>query len=73
MGGCPSTPLWVEGTVLLEDFGDDWNGGVDRVGDHKDESLGATQGNSGSKIADDTSVDLTNGKVSIPVVMGRDR
>ena len=70
---CPIVPLRVEDTVLLEDFGDNWNGGVDRVRDYKNESLGATQGDSGGKIADDTSVDLTNGKVSILVRMRRDR
>ena len=57
--------------MLLEDFGDNWNGGIDRVRDHKDESLGAAQGNSGSEIADDTSIDLDDGDVSIPVSVGR--
>jgi len=70
MGVCQIVPLWVENTVLLEDFGDNWNSGVDRVGYHKDESLGAVQGDSSSKIADDTGVDLANGKVSIQVGTG---
>ena len=73
MGVCPIAPLRVENTVLFEDFGDNWNGGVDRVRDHEDESLWATQGDSGSKIADDTSVDLMNEKVSILVGTERDR
>jgi len=39
--GRPMIPLGVEDTMLLEDFGDNWDGGVDRVGNHKNESLGA--------------------------------
>ena len=73
MGGCPIVPLRVEDTVFLEDFSNDWDGGVDRVRDHKDESLGATQGDSGSKIADNTSVNLENGKVSTLVGTGEIR
>ena len=68
---CPIAPLRVEDTVLLEDFGDNWNGGVDRVRNHEDESLGTGLCDAGSKIADDTGVDLTNGQVSIPMSMGR--
>jgi hypothetical protein len=66
-------PLRVEDTVLLEDFGDNWNGGVYRVGNHKDESLGAGQGDSSGKISDDTSIDLASKQVSIPADTGRDR
>ena len=70
MGVCPIVPLRVEDAVLLENFGDNWDGGVDWVRDNKDESLGTTQGDSSGKIADDTSVYLTNGKVSVPVGTG---
>ena len=37
----PIIPLGIELTMLFEDFGDNWNGRVYRVRNHKDESLGA--------------------------------
>ena len=57
-------PLRVEDTVGLEDFGDDRDSGVDRVRNHKDESVGAVQGDSGSEIADDASIDLASKQIS---------
>jgi hypothetical protein len=60
-------PLRVEDTMLFEDFGDDWNCGVYRVGNHKNESLGAGLGNLCGEIANDTGVDLVNSRVSIEV------
>jgi len=68
--GRPVVPLRVEDTVLLEDFGDDWNGGIDRVRNHKHEGLGAGQGDPGSEIADDTGVDLTSKQVNVSVNTG---
>jgi hypothetical protein len=70
--GCLMVPLGVKDTVLLENFGDNWNGGVDRVRNHQDESLGAGLGDASSKIADDTSVDLTSEHISISVSTGGD-
>lgn len=45
--------------MLLEDFGDDRNRRIHRVGDNKDECLGASGCNAGSKIAHDACVDLS--------------
>lgn len=50
--------LWVEHTVLLEDFAHDRYGGVDRVGDYKDKGAWAVSGNTFSQVADNSSVDL---------------
>ena len=58
-------PLRIKDTMFLEDLGDDWNGRVDRVRNHKDESLGAGQGDPCSEIANDTSVDLAGKQVSV--------
>lgn len=58
-------PLRIKDAVLLEDFGDNWNGGVHRVRNHKDESLGAGLGNPGGEITNNTGVDLTSNQVSI--------
>ena len=51
--------------MLFENFGDDWNGRVYRVGYHKNESLGAGIGNLGGEITNDTGVDLMSSRVSI--------
>ena len=53
-----NVPLGVEDTKLLEDLGDDGDSGVDRVGDDEDEGVGGGLGNAGSKIPDDSGVDL---------------
>lgn len=53
-----SSPLGIIDIVLLEHFRDNRDSGVDRVGDDQDESLGSILGDTNSKIADDTSVDL---------------
>ena len=66
------TPLGIEDTVLLEDFGDDWNGRIYRVRNHKDESLGAGLGNPSGEITNNTSVDLMNRQVRILASTGKD-
>lgn len=63
--GRPMIPLRIEDTVFFEDLGDNWNGRVDRIRDHKNESLGTGQGDPGGEIANDTSVDLTSKQVSV--------
>ena len=68
--GLPMIPLWIEGTVLLQDLGNNWNSRVDRVGNHKNESIRARFGNPGGKITDDASVDLANKRVSVLVSTG---
>ena len=65
-------PLRIEDTVLLEDFGDDWNGRVDRVRNHENEGLRAGQGDPGSKITNDASVDLISKRVSVSASTERD-
>ena len=57
--GNPAIPLRIEDAVLFEDFGDNWDGGVYRVRNHKNESLRGGFGDPCGKITDDTSVDLT--------------
>lgn len=56
MGIC--SLLGVKDTGLLQCLGKDWDGGVDRVGDDEDESLGAGVGDSLGKGRTDTSVNL---------------
>lgn len=46
--------------MLLEDLSDDWDSGVNRVGDNEDECLGSSLSDSISKIADNSSIDLKN-------------
>lgn len=70
--GRPIIPLGIEDTVLLEDFSDNWNSRVDRVRNHENESLGTVHGDPGSKIANDTGVDLTSKRISNSVSMERD-
>ena len=65
-------PLWIEDTVLLQDLGDNWNSRVYRVGNYKNESLGARFGDPGGKITDDASVDLRNKRVSVSICTGKD-
>lgn len=59
--GYPIAPLRVKDTMLLEDFGDNGDGGVDRIRNHKDESLGAGQGDTSCEVADNASVYLDKG------------
>jgi len=66
-------PLRIEDTVLLEDFGDNWNGRVDRVRNHENEGSRAGQGDPSSKITNDAGVDLADERVSVPVSLERDR
>ena len=68
----PVIPPRIEDTVLLENFSNKRNDGIDRIGNHKDEGLGAGQGDASGKIPDDTSVDLTNKQVSPSANAGRD-
>ena len=70
--GLLMVPLWIEGTMLLQDLGDNWNSRVYRVRDHKNESLRARFGDPGGKITDDASVDLTNKQVSVLISTGKD-
>jgi len=65
--GCPMIPLRVEDTVLLKDFGNNWNGRVDRVRNHENEGLRAVLGDPSSKIVNDAGVDLAGERVSVPV------
>lgn len=61
MGTCVyllNSPLWVEDAELLEHFSHDRDSGVDRVGNHKNKSLGGRGRDSGGKIFNDTSVNL---------------
>ena len=53
-----NAPLGVEGTELLEDLSDDGNGGVDGVGNNKDEGIGGGLSNACCQILDDTGIDL---------------
>lgn len=48
--------LLVEDTGLLEDLGEDWDGGVDRVGDDEDVSLGRVLSNGLGEVSDDRGV-----------------
>ena len=68
----PRIPLWIEDTVLLQDFRHNWNSRVYRVRNHKNESLRARFGDAGCKITDDASVDLTNKQVSVLISTGKD-
>ena len=65
-------PPRIEDTVLLEDFGDNWNGRIDRVRNHENESLRAVQGDPGCKITNDTGVDLRIKRFSVSVSMKKD-
>ena len=69
--GRPMIPLRIEDTMLLENFGDDWNGRIDWVRNNENEGLRASQGDPGSKITNYTSVDLTSKRVNISVSMER--
>lgn len=64
-------PLRIEDVVLLEHFGDNWNGRVYRVRNHKNESLRAGLGNLCGEITNDASVDLASDQVSVVVNMGK--
>ena len=66
-------PLRVEDTVLLEDFGDNWDGGVYRVRNHENKRLRASRGDPRGKIANDAGVDLAGERVSISVSVGADK
>lgn len=44
--------------MLLEHFGEDWDSGVDRVGDNEDECFRSSLSDPGGEVADDSSVDL---------------
>ena len=48
----------VEDTSLFESLGNDWDGGVDGVGDDEDVSIWSDTGNSGSEVADNGGVGL---------------
>jgi len=65
-------PLRIEDTMLLENFGDDWNGRIDRVRNDENEGLRAGQGDPGSKITNYVSVDLTSKRVNVSVSMEKD-
>lgn len=51
-------PLRVENAMLLENFDDDGDGRVDRVGDYADNGFGGILGNTSCQITNDTRVDL---------------
>lgn len=51
-------PFRIEDIVLLEGLNDDRHGGINRIGDDKNESIGASGCNSSSKVSDNTSVYL---------------
>jgi hypothetical protein len=55
-GGNSEQSLLVKDTSLLEDLGEDGDGGVDRVGDDQDVSLGCVLGNGLGKVSDDRGV-----------------
>lgn len=55
-GGNTEETLLVEDTGLLEDLSEDGDGGVDRVGDDEDVSLGAVLSDSLGEISDDRGV-----------------
>ena len=57
-GGDTEQTLGVENTGVLEDLGGNGDGGVDGVGDDKDESLGAVLGDTLDQITDNAGVDL---------------
>lgn len=69
----PMIPLRIEDTVLLENFCDNWDGGVYRVRNHENKSLRAVQSDPCGKIANDTGVDLAGERVSISINVGVDR
>ena len=50
--------LWVEDTSLLKDFGGDWDGGVDWVGDDEDEGLWCDLSNDLDEALDNAGVDV---------------
>lgn len=52
------SPLRIENTLLLENLGDNGDGGIYWVGDDKDESLGCALGDADGKVTYDTCVDL---------------
>ena len=51
--------------MSLKDFGDDWNGGVYGVRNHKNEGLGASLSNPSGEVTNDTSIDLKKAPVRI--------
>ena len=57
-GGDAEDAAGVVDTSLLQDLGDDGDGGVDGVGDDEEVSLGGDTGNSSGKVANDGGVGL---------------
>ena len=51
-------PLGVVGALLLENLGNDGDGGVDRVRDDKNKGLGRVLSNANSNVVNDTGIDL---------------
>jgi hypothetical protein len=51
-------PLGIKDTMLLEDFGDDWDGGVYWIRDDEDKRFGSRSCDSGCQITDDACIDL---------------
>lgn len=62
-------PLGVENTLLLEDFGDDRDGGVDWVGDDENERLGGGRGDACGQVSDDACVDLQRVKQWLALII----
>ena len=50
--------LGIEAASLLQHFGGNWDGGVDRVGDDTDHGLGTVLGASNDEVLDDASIGL---------------
>lgn len=63
-------PFRVEDAVLLENFGNYGHGGVDGVGNNENEGLGSMGGNTGSKIANNASVNLVYRRQDVNSLIG---
>lgn len=59
LAGFGTIPFWVKDIVLFEDFGNDGDGGVYRVGDNEHKCLRGCGGNSRSEVPDDPGIDLS--------------
>ncbi|KAH3672223.1 hypothetical protein WICPIJ_010075 [Wickerhamomyces pijperi] len=57
-GGDTEQLVLVVDALLLEHFLDNWDGGVDWVGDNTDSGVWSVIGNSSGQVSDNTSVDV---------------
>ena len=58
--GGPIIPLRIENTMLFEDFGDNWNGRIHRVGNYKNECFGTGLCDPDCEITNDARITLEN-------------